>query len=129
MPLSIMIDRKSSQISKTFAPDSSELGAIDVGTLQLKRISGAHGAAISTTSSLPRSIGQVPRAPVLKRGFGRFSVADNCVLEIWQTQQLDLLWPSLVANSLCGGSGTRYDCTQTRDRGSNREFRSSAGWR
>jgi tetratricopeptide (TPR) repeat protein len=39
-------------LSKTFAPDSSELVAIDVGTLQLKRISGAHGVAISTTSLL-----------------------------------------------------------------------------
>jgi tetratricopeptide (TPR) repeat protein len=38
-------------LTKTIT-DSSELGVIDVGTLQLKRIAGAQGVAISTTSLL-----------------------------------------------------------------------------
>jgi tetratricopeptide (TPR) repeat protein len=39
-------------LNKTITPDSSELGVIDVGTLQLTRIAGVPGTAISTTSLL-----------------------------------------------------------------------------
>ena len=37
---------------KTIAPDASELGMIEVGTMQLTRIAGVQGAAISATSLL-----------------------------------------------------------------------------
>jgi cytochrome c-type biogenesis protein CcmH/NrfG len=37
-------------LSKTITPDSNQLGVIDVGTLQLRRIAGVPGVAISTTS-------------------------------------------------------------------------------
>lgn len=39
-------------LTKIITPDAMELGVIDVGTLQLNRIAGVRGAAISTTSLL-----------------------------------------------------------------------------
>jgi tetratricopeptide (TPR) repeat protein len=39
-------------LTKTITPEASDLGMIDVGTLQLSRIAGVQGAAISATSLL-----------------------------------------------------------------------------